>query len=321
MRRVEIFLSLLIFFIIPVFAKDYKPFLKIDVKANAKDIVLGDNNQLVIGTDSSKLLVYDYDKKEFVKSIEIPKIKDFMGDTIDARVSSVDYLNGKYLLLSDSGIGGYADLRLHENNKTIDIFTEKDKLPIIKARFVDNDTILLGFLSNEVALYSLKDKKMIYRKQLNQSKFSDFALNEDKSLAVFSCESGENSLIETKTGKIIKVLKGLNVDNVYKIDIKKNIVACAGQDRRGSWYNIKSGKGDYIEGKFLIYATALSPDAKLIAFPLDEQNNIYIYNISTKSRIAILKGQKSTLNTIIFKDNSTIFSASDDNIVIMWKLN
>jgi len=135
-------LILIFTFISILSAKDYTPFLKIDVNATAKDICLGEDGELVIGTDASKLLVYNYNTKSFVKEIKIPKIKDFMGDIIDARVSSIDYLNGKYLLLSDSGIGGYANLRVNENNKTIDIITAKDKLPIIKAKFIDNSNLI-----------------------------------------------------------------------------------------------------------------------------------------------------------------------------------
>jgi len=313
-------LFLLLTFISAVFAKDITPFLKIDIEDIAKDLALGKEGEIVIGTDGGKLKVYNYNEKKFVKVIQVPKIKDFTGEVIDTRVASVDYYNGKYLLLSDSGVGGYADLRMHENNKTIDIFTEKDKLAIIKTKFIDDSHILLGFLSNEVALYSLKDKKILYKEQLNESKFSDFALNEDRSMAAFSCESGEINVLETKTGKIIKKLNGANLDNVYKVDFKKDIVSCAGQDRRAAWYNIKSGKGDYIEGSFLIYATALNPSATMAAYAMDEKNDITIFNLSTKSKVYILKGQKSTLNTIVYKDENTIFSASDDNIVIMWKL-
>jgi len=306
--------------IISTFAKDITPAQQIDVGAIAKDIVLKNDNQLIIGTDASELKVYDYIEKKFVKSIKVPKIKDFLGDIIDTRISSVDFLNDKYLLLSDSGIGGYSDLRVQENNVTKDIFTEKDKLPIIKAKFIDDTHILLGFLSNEAGLYDIKAKKMVYRVQLTESKFSDFALNKKRTLAAFSCESGEISVIDTKSGKLVKMLKGLNLDNVYKVDIKNGIVACAGQDRRGAWYDLSTGKGDFVQGNFLIYATALSPDASMIAFPMDEKNNIYIYNRNTKSKAYVLKGQKSTLNTIVFKDKNTLFSASDDSIVMMWKL-
>jgi len=63
-----------------------------------------------------------------------------------------------------------------------------------------------------------------------------------------------------------------------------------------------------------------SPDAKRVAFSMDEKNNIYIYNRETKSDIAILKGQKSTLNVIIFRDEKHLFSASDDNTIMAWRL-
>ena len=316
------FLTFFIIFIGILFAKDIKPFLEIDIGAGsiAKDIALVEDDKIVIGTTKSEAKVYDYKNKKFISTIKIPKIKDFMGDTIEASVSSVDYNSGRYLLLNDSGVGGYSNLRVYENNKTTDIFTHKDKLPIIRAKFIDKDNIIMGFLSNEIALYNLKDKKMVYKKQLAPSKFSSFSLNKEKTLAAFTCESGEVTVVNSKTGETIKVLSGVNVDNVFDVDIKSGYVSTAGKDRRAGWYNIKTGKGDYFKGTFFVYATALSPDASLVAYAMDENNDISIYNLFMKSLKYKLKGQKSTLNRIIFKDNDTLFSASNDNIVIMWKL-
>jgi WD40 repeat protein len=57
-----------------------------------------------------------------------------------------------------------------------------------------------------------------------------------------------------------------------------------------------------------------------VAFVMDEKNNISIYSRSSKTKIAELQGQKSTLNNIIFKDENTLFSSSDDNTVMMWSL-
>jgi len=232
---------------------------------------------------------------------------------------STDTIDGKYLLLSDSGKGGYSNLFIYDNNLT-QILSPSDKEAIIKARFIDKNHILLGYLSNEVALLDLITQKEKYRVQLSESKFSDFALNEDKSQVVFSCESGVLNLVDVKSGKIIKKLKGQNVDNVYRVDFKKDTVTGAGQDRRGSIYNVSTGKGTYIAGNFLIYSTALSPSAKKVAFAMDEKNNITIYNTSSKSKIALLKGQKSTLNVIIFKDENRLFSASDDNTIMVWNI-
>jgi len=317
MRRIILFLtfSISIIWAVPTFS----PVDSIEINGTAKDMVLRDN-KLVIATDMGHIEVYDLNNTKKIKEISIPDVKDFMGDVIPARVMSTDMIDNKYLLLSDSGKGGYSNLYIYDKNLT-QVLSADNKEAIIKARFIDKEHILLGYLSNEVALLDLTTKKELYRVQLSESKFSDFALNEDKSKVVFSCESGVLNLVDVKSGKKLKELKGQNVDNVYRVAFRKNIVTGAGQDRRGSIYDITTGKGSYIEGSFLIYSTALSPSASKVAFSMDEKNNISIYNTSSKSKIALLKGQKSTLNVIIFKDENRLFSASDDNTIMIWDLN
>jgi len=297
----------------------YVPVHQIKVHGLAKDMVLSENT-LVIATDAGHIEVYDADTYKKLKEISIPDIKDFMGDIIPARVMSTDKIGEQYLLLSDSGKGGYSNLYVFSDGKLVQIFSPADKKALIKARFVDKSHILLGYLSNEASLLNIETKKERYKVQLSESKFSDFALNETKTQAVFSCESGVLSVIDVKSGKILKTLQGLNVDNVYKVDYKKNIVAAAGQDRRGALYDVTTGKGTYIVGNFLIYATALSPTASKVAFAMDENNDISIYNTSSKVKLAVLKGQKSTLNVIIFKNEKVLFSASDDDTVMVWDL-
>ena len=298
---------------------ELSPIDTIEINGTAKDMVLS-GNKLVIATDMGHIEIYNTDDNNKTKEISIPDVKDFMGDILPARIMSADVHEDKYLLLSDSGKGGYSNLYLYDNNLT-QLLSADDKDSIIKARFTDANHILLGFLSNEVALYDIKAKKELYRNQLSESKFSDFALNEDKSQVVFSCESGVLNLVDVKSGKVLKKLKGQNVDNVYKVDFKKGVIAGAGQDQRGSIYDSKSGKGDYIKGHFLIYSTALSPSASKVVFSMDEKNNLSVYSTTTKSKVALLKGQKSTLNVILFKDENIIYSASDDNTIMVWDLN
>ena len=310
---------LFLFLSFVIYAKEYTPIEQIKVNGAVKDMVLRDN-KLCIGTDTGVMQVYDIKEKKFIKKIKLPKIKDFMGDMINTRVNSVDFLDGKYLLISDSGIGGYSNITIVENNITKQIISHEKHYPIIKARFIDKNHILLGLLSSEFILYDLLNNKIIYQVQISESKFSDFALNEDKSKVAVSNESGVIYIVDTKTGKILKELKGQNVDNVFKVAFRKNIVTGAGKDRRGSIYDINSGKGEYIQGKFFIYSTGLSPSAQRVAFAMDEENNIYIYNTFTKSLLAKLKGQKSVLNNIIFKDENTIFSSSDDDTIMKWEL-
>jgi WD40 repeat protein len=314
--RVVILLSIII---MSAFATlTISPTEQIEINGTAKDMVLSGDN-LIIATDMGHIEIYDTIKKEKIKEVSIPNVKDFMGDEIPSRIMSTDVVDNRYLLLSDSGKGGYSNLYIYDKNLT-QLLSAKDKEAIIKARFIDKNHILLGFLSNEVALLDISTKKELYRVQLSESKFSDFALNEDKSRVIFSCESGVLNLVDVKTGKVLKEIKGQNVDNVYRVDFKKDTITGAGQDRRGSIYDANSGKGSYITGDFLIYSTALTPSASKVAFSMDEKNNISIYNTSSKSKIAILKGQKSTLNVMIFKDENILFSASDDNTIMQWNI-
>jgi len=300
-------------------ATEIHPMQEIVVDGSAKDIVVRDK-VVYIGTDSGKMQAYNSEKRTFVNVVQFPDIKDFMGDTIHTRVSSLDIIDDRMIMLTDSGIGGYANIWLYENNVTTKILSHEDKRSIVKIRFIDRDHILFGYLSNEASLFDIKSRKELYRVQLTESKFSDFALNNDRTKAAYGCESGEVTVIDTKTGKTIKVLSGINKDNTYKVDFKNGIVSGAGQDRIGAVYDLATGKGEAIEGSFLIYATGLSPSAKRVAFAIDEQNNIAVYKTSTLSMQYLLKGQKSTLNAIVFIDEETIVSASDDDTVMMWKL-
>ncbi len=297
----------------------YTPAASIVVSGLAKDMVLR-NKRLIIATDAGKAEVYTLPERRKALEISIPNVKDFMGDTVPARVLSVDAIDERYLILSDSGKNGYSDLYLYEKGTLKKLFGAEAQRSLIKARFIDEDHILLGYLGNEAALYEISTGKERYRVQLNESKFSDFALDESKQRAVFSNESGILFVIDTQSGKVLKKLQGLNVDNVYKVAFRNDTVAAAGQDRRGVVYDVKTGKGYYLQAHFLIYATALSPDAKTVAFAMDEDNSISLFNTRTKNKTAILKGQKSTLNVILFEDATHLFSASDDNTVMVWDL-
>jgi len=141
-----------------------------------------------------------------------------------------------------------------------------------------------------------------------------------KKQVVFSCESGVLSVVDVLTGNVVKVLQGQNLDNVHMVDFKRGTVSTAGQDRRGALYDVNTGKGSYIPSDFFIYATGLSPSTKLVAFTMHEDNTITVYNRNDKSKIVELKGQHSTLNSIIFQDENTVYASSNNSVVMMWKL-
>ncbi|OQX73479.1 MAG: hypothetical protein B6D59_05445 [Campylobacteraceae bacterium 4484_4] len=313
MKYITIFLLLLT----TLLAKDLKPVKEIQMHGNVMDIVIKDDI-LYAGTTAGMLEMYDIKKEQFIGGITLKKIHDFMGDLMQPKVYAVDVMDNRKLLLAE-GENGVRELYIHENNTTTKVLA-KHELTMQKARFIDKDHVFIGLLSNEILLFDLKTKKILYLLQLSESKFSDFALSEDRTKAVISCESGINYLVTTKDGKLVKELKGANKDNVFKVDFKKNRVSTAGQDRVGAVYDVDTGSYKTFRSDFLIYATGLSPNAQLAAFAFSIDNDIAIFDLSTDTKRYTLKGQKSTLNTIVFYDEKTIFSGSDDRYIMKWQL-
>lgn len=290
----------------------------IETSGNVQQIALVEG-KIIAGTSVGTVETYKLSDTSKLSLFQFPKIKDFTGDDVAPKVFSVDMV-GNSLLAVVQASNGARELYTIENGKSQVLIDAQANLFISKAKFIDKNRILVALLSNEFLLWDVKNKKEIYRIQPNPSHFSDFTLNENKTMAASSCESGEITVFDAQSGKIIKVLKGGNVDNVYKVDFKKEKILCAGQDRRGIIYELGNGMYERFDGSFLIYAGALSPSLKLGAFAFNEQNDIVLFDLSTKSKVYTLKGQKSTLNTIVFASERELVSASDDQFIMIWRL-
>jgi len=301
-----------------LFSAELSPRSIIEAGGNVQQIALFEG-KIIAGTSAGTLEIFKMDDASKLSQIVFPKIKDFTGDEVAPKLFSVDML-GKTLLAVVQASNGARELYLVEEGTPKVLIDAHANLFISKAKFVDKNRILVALLSNELLLWDIKEKKEIYRIQPSSSHFSDFALNETKTMVASSSESGEITLFDASSGNVIKVLKGGNVDNVYKVDFKKDAILCAGQDRRGIIYDLKSGAYDRYDGSFLIYAGALSPSLNLGAFAFNEQNDIVLFDLGTKSKIHTLKGQKSTLNTIVFANDKELVSSSDDQFIMIWRL-
>lgn len=315
-----IFVFLSIFLYLPnIFAKDLTPNYSLKTSGGVTDLVLKNENLYVATTDSS-VDIFNINTKEKINSIKVPKIKDFMKDTIEARIYSIDILENSVLILSQGESGG-RNIDIYKDGKLNKIIEDKDRLFIAYAKFIDENHIVYALLSNQIYLYDIKNKKVINEVQISQSKFSNFKLNEDKSKIVVADESGILTLLNTKDLNPIKRFDTLNLDNVFQVDMKKDIFITAGQDRRCAIYSLNERISYYKEGSFLIYSAALSPSAKLAAFASDEENNVTIFNTTTKENLYKLTQNKTTLTNILFINENEIFVSSDDEKINYYKLN
>ena len=299
-------------------AKDLTPTSSLLASGGVIDLVLN-NDKLYASTAASSVDIFDIKTQERIDSIKMPKIKDFLGDVIDSKIYSVDILNDNILILSQGEKGG-RNLDIYKDGKFESIIKDTQRQFIARAKFLDENHIIYGLLSNQIYLYDIKNKKIIKEIQVSQSKFSNFKLTQDKTKLVVCDESGVINMLDSKNFDIIKTFRYQNLDNVFQVDIKDNLILTAGQDRRAAVYNLDTKNAYYKEYSFLVYAAALSPSTKLAAVASDEENNVTIFDTSSQANLYKLTQNKATLSNILFLNENEIIVTSDAKQINYYKI-
>jgi len=314
----KIIISLL-FIIISNYTFAISPLYSLTASGGVYDFIVEDEI-IYVATDAGIIDIFNYKTKKKIDKIIIPKIKDFSGDYIAPKIFSIDKIKGKDgIVFTVQGDAGYRDIYYFKDKKLSKILSQEDKLMAKRASFITENLILIGLLSNELLLYDIKLHKQVYREQLSTSVFSDFTTDYTRKLAITCEESGSIRLLNSKTGQLIHVFSGQNLDNIYKVCYNKMTFVGAGQDRRVSVY--KWGKESYyMKADFLVYSVGLDREGRLCAYPANENNDIYVFNTNTKQILYKLIGQKSTLTKIEFLPNNKMVSSSEDNNILIWKL-
>lgn len=297
-------------------AKDLKAIYTINVFSSVSDLIKY-NNTLLISTKDGSIIEFDIENKKTKLINQRSKIKNFIGKEINSKIYSIDKIKEKILILFQGKKGARSISILSKKNENI-IISDTKKLFIARAKFINQNLIIFSTLSNQLYLYDIKNKKNIYIKQISASKFSYFSLNENKSEIIIADESGNLRKIDVKTGKEIHIYKNKNLDNVFQVSYKNKIILTAGQDKRAVVYNQGNTYSKKVE--FLIYACALSPSGTLAAIANDEDNNVLVFNTKNKKNLYSLRGNKMTLNKILFINENEIFVASDDKKITYYNL-
>lgn len=275
------------------------------------------NNKLYAGTDNGTVEIFDTINNKKIKTVKLPPIKDFMGDIIPSKVYSVDLYKDELLIVSQ-GMKGYRNIYLFKNDKLSKIIDIEKKFFIQKASFVSEQKIIFALLSNQIGLFDIYTKKIDYLIQISPSSFSHFMIDEDKKNIATTDESGIVRVMKISNGQIVKQPKAINLDRVYQLDFKNDIILTAGQDRKAVIYNEPFSYS--MEFDFLLYSCALSPNAKLAAVAYNEQNEVLVFDIKSKNKLYNLIGQKATLTQILFKNEKEVFVSCDDQNINYFKL-
>lgn len=304
-----------------VHAEELKPQYALTATHMVTDLHL-DDDRLYAATFGGSVNIFDLTAKKMVEEVKLPLIRDFMGDEVPPKIYSIDKL-GERLMMVSEGKSGYRNVHIYNGKTLTQIVDYTQQFFIKKGLFVDEDHLLLGLLSSEIILYEISSARVIYRKAMKQrrsggSAFSDMVLSEDKKQVATADESGEVYLFNVADFSQLKKYAGQNVDNIYKIDFRHDIVITAGQDRRCAVYK-PDGAAYYLEAEFLIYAAALNPTATMGVYAATIENDLQIFDIRTKEKGAVLKGHSATLTDFAFTSDTAFFSSGEERNIYFWE--
>ncbi len=313
----------IIFFSILTFVKGQeviRPSQKIGFQGAITDFFV-DGSKVILASDAGNVVSYDTKLRKKQLLIKLPSSVDFFGDSIPTKIFSIDRVSAKMLVVTQ-GLHGFRNLSVFlngESQKVID--AASNKMMIKKARWIDENTILLGLLGNDLLLFDTKNKKTVRQINVSPYTFSDFSIDRQKRFVFTADESGVVHQVDLKTFEIVHDYSGMNVDNVYELVYNNGIIITAGQDRRVGIYNTYSGDRYYLQQNFLVYAVGLSNDGTRGSFCASEDNNIGIFAIADRSTRYVLTGHESVVTKMLFFDNNTLVSGGDDGYLIIWKIN
>ncbi len=292
------------------------PYKVIEAHANVISSALI-NNRLYLGTDSGRVDIYDLQKERFLEPIVLPRVKTHFTDNEFAKVFSIDELAGKLMVLSETSYGKrilhiFEDVK-GKRTETLSIHLENESIK--KALFLDENTVLIGSLSNDIYFMDLRTQKITFSHKFSIAALSDFELSEDRSTIALGCESGIVYLFDHKNRKVLQEIQ-LHKDNMYDIDYKQGAIISGGVDRHAGVF---TGSTYMMKSDFLVYAVALNKNASIGAFMSDEQSDIDLFDTQTRAIIARIKTEQSTLNGLHFLSDSELISVAYEKKVKFWR--
>lgn len=299
-----------------VYGSTIEPTAVIKTSAMVTDIV-ADNGKIVAATDGGGIDIFDINTRKKIANISPDLLQNKKGDRVIPKIYSVDQLGTQIVFISESG-KSFRNVYLHNGKKLTKIVDASRKLLIKKVRFVDPTHILFGLSGDTLVLMDISTMTLVYQVQIGQGVFSDMALSNTKRLIAATDEGGEIAMFETRSGKRIKTLRGINVDNINSIDYQHDTILTGGQDRRVGIYQRHNSY--YLESDFFVYAVALSPSAEKGVYVDGVDNELQLFNIQTREKGARLRAGDAVPEKLIFINENELISAGEENQIYYWRL-
>ncbi len=300
-----------------LFAKELTPYKSIKVGDATTDFVR-EENRLIVSTRESSVMVYDLSSGKILEKITIPTQQNILGDTVGIIVTSVDTLEGK-IIFSTRNLDSWGDIYVYEQKKLTKLLDASQKIAPKEIKFVNANQIIIGTMENEILLFDITKRAILYKNHLSEASFSDFALSEDKKVLYSADEAPTLYKIETQSGKVIERYEEANKRDIFALDYKSGMLATGGKDKRLVLY--KSPKSfTMTNADFFISSVALSPDATQVAFSKNEDDDIAVVETEKLKELYLLKKHTTKIVKIDFISNSELLTADEGGTLYFWKL-
>jgi WD40 repeat protein len=192
---------------------------------------------------------------------------------------------------------------------------------VTACRFVDENRLLLGHLTGEVALLDVATGRERFRRQLEYDPVHALALRPGGEHAAVALRSSRVHVIDVGSGESLWILRG-HRDAVYAVAwLDPDRLATAGKDKRLLLTDLSRAETParvVYEGDRYITALAADPSGSRLAFTLDGEK-VGIVDVASGRVTHAFSGHTAPPQVLIFADGGRrLLSAGNDARVLVW---
>ncbi|WP_169777329.1 WD40 repeat domain-containing protein [Campylobacter mucosalis] len=302
-----------ILFILTIFGFMFatEPFMSIQTKSNVMGITYI-NDKIYIATQDGVLEIYDTKSASFKSEVKFQSTND---SEIKPQIISVDEYAGALAVLVEQDYGKkFLYVIAKDDKKTYDLGNEGIK----RAMFVNDKTVVLASISNEIYFFNLKTANIDESFKISTAMLSDMKMDPSRKTLVISAESG-NVYFYDLQNRAMKRIVELHKDNMYSISYKNDVVISSGVDKSiGVFRNDEVRNLRY--GDSAVLGVALSPDGNIGAYFGDDLSNVHIFNTKDLKSLNTINTPQTTINGMAFLSQNVLVTSAFDKNIYFWKV-
>jgi len=188
-------------------------------------------------------------------------------------------------------------------------------------RFLDDERVLMGYMTGEVSLVEVTNGRERFRRQLEYDPVYVLAPSPDGRRVAVAFRSSRIQLIDAASGATVRVLRGPR-DSIYGLAwLGEQRLAAAGKDKRLLVWNLaapESAPRVVYQGDRYITALAADRPRGRLAFTL-EGERIGVVEVASGLVTHVLEGHTAPIQVLLFADQGrSLVSAGNDARVLVW---